>query len=190
MKNIACLLCALMLSGCASQVPIEIRTPPPVNPSLSDVQAQPEAFRNHPVRWGGAILSVGNGECETEVEFLAMALDSSGKPVEDSVPLGRFIARVEGFLDPAVHEPGDTATVRGTVETVTERMIGQRAYLYPVVRVHSLYLWPRPSPRYYRRGYYYPYGRFHFGLHYGRGHRFRHHGGFRFGPGFHYHHYH
>ncbi len=186
MRNLIIGLLALpLLTGCASRVPIEIRTPPVPAISPAEVQKQPDAYRGHAVRWGGDILTVETREKETEIEFLAKALDSSGKPEDGDVSLGRFLARVEGFLDPAVYTQGRSATVRGVVEAVTERNIGERAYVYPVVRAHTLYLWPRKVyygyPRYYP--YHYPYGYYRYGLHFGLGHRFGHHGGLHFGYG-------
>lgn len=157
MRNPIPLLVVLFLSGCASRIPRDIRTAPVPNPMLSAVTVHADAFKNQPVRWGGTILSVMNHEKDTEIEILAKELGRSGKPVEGDSFLGRFLARVEGFVDPAIYAHGRSLTVSGWVDSVVSREIGQKPYNYPVIRVKTLYLWPR-EPEYVYPAYYYPYG--------------------------------
>ena len=47
------------------------------------------------VRWGGAIASVENRRDETWIEIVE-------RPLNTDKSAGRFLARVDGFLDPAV----------------------------------------------------------------------------------------
>ena len=79
--------------------------------------------------------------------------------------LGRFFARVAGFLDPAVYAADREVTVYGIVEEVVKRNIGEKPYSYPTVRSERLYLWPvrlavpygyYPDPYWYDP-FYYPY---------------------------------
>lgn len=185
MRNSIFLVIVLSLSSCASRIPLDIRTAPTFNPTPSAVIGQADAFKNRPVRWGGTVLSVANHEKDSEIEILAEDLDRSGKPVGSDASRGRFLARVEGFIDPAVYAQGRSLTVYGWVDSVIRREIGQKPYDYPVIRVKTLYLWPR-EPEYAYRSYYpyyYPYG-FRYGLGYGfHPHRFG------YGFGFHHGHY-
>lgn len=144
----------LALSGCAS-VPEPIRDAPERVPLPDEVRADPEAFKGERVRWGGTIVSVANKASHTELELVARRLDERARPMGGDRSLGRFIARVPGFLDPAVFESGRRLTVTGTVEGVVTREIGEFAYRFPVVAVDGRYLWEREPPR--REGRDYPY---------------------------------
>ncbi|RME34285.1 MAG: hypothetical protein D6786_05330, partial [Gammaproteobacteria bacterium] len=66
-RLLAC-LATLLLSGCASQVPLEIRLPPDPDLPLTEVLANPRAHEGARVRWGGVIAGVENRENETWLE--------------------------------------------------------------------------------------------------------------------------
>jgi len=162
---------AALLAGCATQVPEPIREAPPGNPSPEAVRDAPDALKGERVRWGGTIVSVTNKADHTEVEIVARPLDSDGEPKAVDRSLGRFLARVPGFVDPAVYAAGRHVTVTGTVTGVVEQPIGEYSYRFPVVAVDGRYLWPKRQPaardRYpydpfwydpwYRRSMFYPY---------------------------------
>lgn len=173
---IYCTLVLLALSGCQSSVPLEIRSEPAPSLSISQVQADVSAREGWPVRWGGTIVEIENKSAETWVEVLGTALDSEGRPMDLDNPTGRFLARVDGFLDPAVYRANRRLTVYGSVAKSETRTIGQRPYIYPIIKAQIYYLWPEyPEGYYYARPYYwydpyfypypYPYWhRYHFGL--------------------------
>ncbi len=111
MKSVlAAFLLLSSLGGCASDVPLVIREPPADNPTLADAQRNPTAFVNRRVRWGGIIRSVRSVENRTEVDILAKALRSDGRPEAGVVWLGEFLASSDGFLDPAVYSAGREVT--------------------------------------------------------------------------------
>lgn len=134
----------LLLSGCTSPVPQTIREPAPAQPNLTQVQRHPAQYLGRAVRWGGTILSVENREDETEIEIVARELDSDGQPLAYSASQGRFLARTDRFLDPAVFKKDREITVRGAIEDTIIRSIGQHPYRYPIVRLGSYYLWEPP----------------------------------------------
>ncbi len=131
----------LSLGACRSTVPIEIREAPAGSPPLSEARENVRAFEGVPVRWGGTIVSVKNRENDTLIEILGKPLGSDGGPVAADDSLGRFMVRVQGFLDPAIYRPGRDATVYGSLEKPIERTVGERPYTFPVVRSQTLYLW-------------------------------------------------
>lgn len=139
----------LSLGACQSTVPIEIREAPAGSPPLSEARENVRAFEGVPVRWGGTIVSIKNRENDTLIEILGKALESDGEPVAADDILGRFMVRVEGFLDPAIYRPGRDVTVYGSLEKPIERPVGERPYTFPVVQSQTLYLWP-DEPDYYR----------------------------------------
>jgi len=141
----------LSLGACQSTVPVEIREAPAGSPPLSEARENVRAFEGLPVRWGGTIVSIKNRENDTLIEILGKELGSDGEPVAADDSLGRFMVRVEGFLDPAIYRPSRDVTVYGSLENPIERALGDRPYTFPVVQSQTLYLWP-DQPDYYRRG--------------------------------------
>jgi outer membrane lipoprotein len=144
------LVVILTLLGCAAQVPPEIRTPEPAPVSVSAARAAPHRYAGTAVRWGGSIISVRNDATTTAIELLARHLDATGEPRMQERPatageLGRFIARFDGFLDPAAYPAGRLLTVTGTVDGVETRKVGEYAYRYPVLRATGRHLWPEPA---------------------------------------------
>ncbi|NIP73348.1 MAG: Slp/YeaY family lipoprotein [Gammaproteobacteria bacterium] len=154
-RPLAGVLALAALAGCASPVPSQIREPAPGDLGLAQVQAEPQRHTGAPVRWGGTIVSVDNRPQVTTIVVVARPLDSSGRPREGDGSLGRFLAQVEGFLDPAVYAPQRQITVFGHVEGAMTRAIGEHPYRYPVVKVRTLYLWEPPPEHDWR--YYDPY---------------------------------
>jgi outer membrane lipoprotein len=153
------------LGGCASDVPLVIREPPADNLTLADVQANPPAFVNQRVRWGGIIVSTRSVENRTEVEIRAKPLGTDGRPEPGDVSLGRFLVSNHGFLDPAVYSAGREVTVYGVLQNVLVRNIGTHPYLYPTVKADQLYLWTEQN----EYGYDDWYPPFHFGIGFGVG---------------------
>ena len=143
----------LLLSACTSNVPEGIRQAPPSAVSPAEARADAERLAGAPVRWGGVIAEVENRRDETWIDVVARPLARDGSPQSRDAPnLGRFLARVTGFLDPAVYEPGREITVHGRFDGVETRTIGDYPDRYPVVRVQQHYLWaiqPEPQPRAY-----------------------------------------
>ncbi|MGH8601656.1 MAG: Slp family lipoprotein [Gammaproteobacteria bacterium] len=167
------LFCVLLVAGCAS-VPPQIKAPPLGDPSISLVQKDAESHRGELVRWGGSIVEVENKENHTLVIVVAKALGRSGRPQGSDHSPGRFIARVEGFLDPDVYKTDREATVYGVIEGQLMRKIGEKSYEYPLVKAETVYLWPDYSQYTYRYSpYYYPYYSlrpypFYYGFRFGR----------------------
>ncbi len=142
------ILYAALLAGCASQAPKAIRTEPPGSPTVAQVRADPQRWMGAQVRWGGTIASVENKGQETWVEVVSRDLWDEGRPMDNDRTGGRFLARIPGFLDPAIYAKERQLTVAGTVAGSLTRPIGQYPYRFPVVRADASYLWePLPPPR-------------------------------------------
>lgn len=133
----------VVLSGCATQVPAPIAAPPSNNPSIAQVRAQPSDYQGIKARWGGTIAEVENREQETVLLIVGLPLDDDGRPQVDAASQGRFMAKINGFLDPVVYATGRMVTVAGTITGSESRQIGSYPYLYPIVAVEHYYLWPR-----------------------------------------------
>ena len=164
MRNIFFLTVIIVLLGaCASDVPLEIRQDLTDNPvTINAVKSNISQYKGTEVRWGGIIAAVNNNQSDTWIEVVGRDLGSYGQPVDldDPAAKGRFIARVDGFLDPAIYKVNRGITVYGQVEDTVERTIDKHPYTYPLVHTKSYYLWSN-NQLYPQRAYYdpyYPYG--------------------------------
>ncbi len=181
MKPFTGLLLALglFLTGCAT-TPRAIRKAPPGDLQLAEARENVSAHKGTLIRWGGVIISVGNEHNETWIEVLEYKLRRSGRPNLDSPSDGRFLIRVDRFLDPVIYAKDREITVVGTLEGGVERSIGKQPYSFPVVHADEHHLWKAE-----RKYGYYP--RYHYGIgfhgHLGHGHHPHH--GVLFGHGHH-----
>lgn len=140
------LAASLALTACAP-LPAPLADSPDRSPSAAQVRADPEAFAMAMVRWGGEIVRVENGATVTRVEVRAQPLTRSGRPIPSDRDLGRFVAEVPEFLDPALYAPGRELTVAGTIQGTESRAIGSYDYVYPTVHTTGYTLWPRRVER-------------------------------------------
>lgn len=139
-------VCAQLFAGCASSPPPRVREAPPGSPALADARHSPQSYFGRAVRWGGTVATVENRAAETWVEVVSRELDSRGRPRDTDRTEGRFLARVTGFLDPAVYAAGRQVTAVGTVTDVVTRPIGEHPYVYVVLKAETLHLWdPLPE---------------------------------------------
>ena len=95
------------------------------------------------MRWGGEIVSTRNLPDKTRIEIVSRSLDGGGRPRRTDRTEGRFVAYVDGFLDPVVYAKGREITVEGEVSGVESGRIGEYPYRFVVVRAASQRLWPR-----------------------------------------------
>jgi outer membrane lipoprotein len=135
---------ALLVTGCAAS-PFPEALTRSVNRSLglAQIRADPPAYRGTWVILGGEILATAPKAGETEIEVLSRRLDSGDAPERSDSSPGRFLARMPGFLDPAVYARGRRVTVLGTVAGVEERPVGELPYVYPVIAAQRIKLWPK-----------------------------------------------
>ncbi len=132
----------LALSGCASQIPASIGSRPNPDPEFNQVKKSISAFQNQQVRWGGKIISVANKKDSTWIEILANPLNSYGEPDPNTDYEGRFIAKIDGVLDPEHYAKDRKLTIFGTIETELVRERDNHSYSYPLVSTKEYYLWP------------------------------------------------
>ncbi|MDA8360468.1 MAG: Slp/YeaY family lipoprotein [Gammaproteobacteria bacterium] len=138
----------LMLAGCAAPVPPALRAPGVTRTSVVAARAHivPPGVM---VRWGGVIGHVTNGARATWLQIISLPLREDGRPRRSLHSGGRFLARINGFLDPDVYAVGREVTVVGTFSGFKRETIGHFPYDFPVVHVRSQFLWrPRPVIRY------------------------------------------
>lgn len=138
-------LLAVLATSCAS-------TPPDLRGDFPGpaAAAAGEGDLGGRVRWGGRLLQVRPEAEHTCFEILALELDDHARPDTGDAPGRRFLACRDGFVDPAAYPAQRLVTVTGTLEEFVTRPIGAYDYRYPVVRIETIHLWPRPvQPRRY-----------------------------------------
>lgn len=159
-------LAVVLLWGCATRIPSEIDAEiAKPQPSVAAVRANPEQYHGQTVRWGGTIVDQENRAEVTLLEVVGRELESGARPRGGDTSHGRFLAVVEGFLDPAIYEQGRLLTVVGELDGIEVRKIGDYDYAYPRVLVTGHRLWePRPDrtadfydPRFRPSPWYHPY---------------------------------
>lgn len=138
--------CAGLLTACAGKPPRGLEETLPGAPGPAAVQADPARYLGQRVRWGGEILGLHNLATATEVEVFGRPLFGNAEPRPDGGDGVRFIARVNGFLDPATYRVDKRLTVLGTLEPAVTRTVGEYPYRYPVVAVEVHHLWPVYEP--------------------------------------------
>ena len=147
-SSLGAMLALLLCGACASPGPYDpIRDADFKGAKLDVVRADAQNFINMPVRWGGEITRVENRAEETLVEIVQHELSSNGRPRSSNHSEGRFIARIPGFLDPAIYAEGRQLTVAGSVESTLARQIGEHPYTFPVVAVDRYQLWQQRNER-------------------------------------------
>ncbi|MEE8507533.1 MAG: Slp family lipoprotein [Myxococcota bacterium] len=148
---------ALFVAGCVTAPPA-IRHAPPGNLRLAEARDDISAHAGSVVRWGGIIISVENEDNETWIEVLEYKLTHSGRPRRDSRSEGRFLVRVDEFLDPVIYAQDREITAFGTLEGGVERRIGKQPYRFPVVHSSEHFLWKARRRYAYHPTYYYGLG--------------------------------
>ena len=144
--KISLLLLIATLSACASGIPPAISERPARTPSVDEARRHMENLQGTSIRWGGKIASVENRSQETWIEIVAQPLSRYGRPQDTDAMNGRFLARLDGFLDPQIYTTGRQITVAGKLEKTIVRNIGDFPYTYPLVQAQAHYLWPPPEP--------------------------------------------
>lgn len=144
--NIFLVLLIAALSACVSGIPPAISERPARTPSVDEARRHMENLQGTSIRWGGKIANVENRSQETWIEVVAQPLSRYGRPQDTDAMNGRFLARLNGFLDPQIYTSGRQITVAGKLEKIVARNIGDFPYTYPLLQAQAHYLWPPPEP--------------------------------------------
>lgn len=132
---------AAALSACV-HVPQSVQLEEPSS-NFNQVAQQPAAFVGNQVRWGGIIARVENHEQDTLIEIVHLPLDGQTRPSATHQTGGRFIARVQQFLDPIIYAQGKEITVVGIVSEPLHGKVGEHEVNFPVVDTSGHHLWAK-----------------------------------------------
>lgn len=136
------LLPLLWLSACAP-APIYKNTTNAVIATPQQVASSPARYAGGEVIWGGTIVQVTNYPDHSEVELLAYPLDSSQRPKIGDNGNGRFIAVMNGYIEPLDYPAGAPMTVSGKLDRSRSGHVGEADYVFPLVNVAQSHVWSR-----------------------------------------------
>lgn len=131
----------LVLGGCASY-PEAVRVTEGT-PLISYQSATQGGVQQGTARWSGVIAKVQNNANDTRLEVVYFPANASGRPQVADQTDGRFVAYIQGFVDPMVYQQGKAVTVLGNLSQPEAGMVDQYQYVYPVVKEAKVYLWPK-----------------------------------------------
>lgn len=144
---LALCLVVIVMSGCASRLPEELRTDEKQLIEFSDAFIEPQAHTGSPARWGGLIANVENLSESSVIEVVQFDLSGYGRPHVTEESPGRFRIRVPGFIDPEIYKQGREVSVFGLFSGVESGFIGEFEYMFPMIESEGLHLWPERAER-------------------------------------------
>lgn len=140
-------LAACLLAGCAtSPVSKPLRLAAERDLTFERVARGPEAFKGSLVIWGGYVVDAVNVSSGTDIIVLDTQLEGDDEPAAPESSRGRFLAKIDKFLDPAVYVKGAKVTVAGRVAGWEMQPLGKIQYAYPVLKAEEIHLWPQEKP--------------------------------------------
>lgn len=152
-------LLALDLGGCTGGISRELREQAAPLQDFAELQANVDEYRGRIVILGGEIIQTRNHQDHSTLVVLQRPLGWDKQPERDEEGTGRFLVRVDRFLDPAVFSSGRLVTVAGEVAGTETESIGEARYRYVVLQGRELHLWRESTgpeyPYYYGYPYYY-----------------------------------
>ncbi len=141
------LVAVVLLAGALSACTTTREVIQAVPDGIDIKQAQSSQTTDTKVRWGGDVVKVSNFNDHTLIEIIYRPLDSSSAPRTTGQSDGRFLARINQFIDPENAKPGRRITVRGVLGDWRTDKIGEFDYQYPLVSVEEYKIWPKQKPR-------------------------------------------
>ncbi|MDD4933512.1 MAG: Slp/YeaY family lipoprotein [Methylacidiphilaceae bacterium] len=142
-KTIPWIALAVLLAGCGSPFPTEVKKEVRAQPSFGAIRGSPSAYRGRMVMFGGVITKATSRKEGTLLEVLEERLDGSDRPISTDKVGGRFLVRNTTFLDPSLYCEGREVTVVGRIAAPQGGKIGEKPYTYPVIAATEVYLWPK-----------------------------------------------
>jgi len=141
MRTIFLAAALFLAAGCGTVISENVMKTVDRDIAFKSVVADPAKYEGKSVVFGGTIIKVENFENRTVMEVVEEGMNSQLKPVDKDASAGRFLARFDRFMDPAIFAPGKKITVAGVVSGTETRPLGKGNYRYPVISPTEHYLW-------------------------------------------------
>jgi outer membrane lipoprotein len=137
-------LAALLFSGCMHVISPQARDAVDQETTFAQVRTDPERHEGKTLLLGGVIVDIRIEKDGTTLEIYRWKLDRWGEPIAVDETGGRFLARTDRLLDPALYDPGRLITLTATVKGRETHPLGQIEYSYPVFHLDESYPWETP----------------------------------------------
>lgn len=141
MKTLFLAVVLLVAAGCGTVISENVMKTVDRGIEFKSVVADPAKYEGRSVVFGGTIIKVENFENRTVMEVVQEGMNSQLKPVSKDESAGRFLAKFDRFMDPAIFAAGKKITVAGVVSGTETRPLGKGNYRYPVISPTEHYLW-------------------------------------------------
>jgi outer membrane lipoprotein len=144
MKKQAIIVLSLILFACAPVLDRTLMKEGDRNVPLDQLRGNPEAYKGRLYVLGGVIVDAKFVSSGSQLEVLAVPVDSSGYPAETTRSGGRILAlypREKGLLDPMVYKKGREVTLAGTFVEARKGKIDDMDYVYPLFEIRDIHLW-------------------------------------------------
>ena len=151
----------LALSACSPVLTRDLMNQRARDVPFDQLREVPEAYKGKLFILGGLIVDTRLVEKGSQIEALAVPVDSLGYLQAMERSQGRFLAlypRSKGLLDPVIYRKGREVTLAGEFVEARKGKIDEMEYVYPVFEIREIYLWEERK-NYYGPAYYpyYPY---------------------------------
>ena len=142
-KQLGILILVAGVGGCVHAMSEGVRQQADLNVSFDQLVADPQAYLDRVVIVGGTILETQNVDQETVLEVLQRPLDAYEKPLPVDRSAGRFMARCDRYLDPALYTEGRDITIAGQILGSQTGKVDKSTYVYPLISCLEIRLWPQ-----------------------------------------------
>ena len=139
------LFIGMAIAGCRHTISLPVRQQAEPRLLFSELRQNPDAFDGRTVIIGGDVLSTRNMAQHTFIEVLQKPLDALEVPIITDQTEGRFMARCDGYLDPAVYDKGRQITIAGRVLGSHMGKVGDAQYVYPLISCIEIHLLPKQT---------------------------------------------
>lgn len=148
MKKLLIFFASLSLAACI-QAPQGLERTENMLTRLTDVSQLSADCQCQRIRLGGKVLNATALKDKVQLEILSFPIGRfSGKPVLESQSDGRFIAYMDGFVDPE-NLKERYITLMGVFTAKEKGKIDQADYLYPIINVQHYRIWQYKQEYYY-----------------------------------------
>ena len=156
-RLIAIGVASLFLVSCAPVLSRELMRARQRNVSFAELRANHDAYKGKLYILGGLIVETRFTKQGSQIEVLAVPVDSYGYLKEHERSNGRFLAvypKSKALLDPVVYKEGREVTLAGEFREIRKGKIDDMEYDYPVFEIRQIYLFEEQQ---YYNMYPYPY---------------------------------
>ncbi len=156
-------LLSLLTVSCAPVLDRQLMEEGQRNVSFDELRANPDVYTGKLYILGGLIVETRFTEPGSQLEVLAVPVDSHGYLEESERSGGRFLAfypKDKALLDPVIYKKGREIALAGVFREIRKGKLDDMEYDYPVFEIRQIHLFEDQTQYYYNRypyPYYYPY---------------------------------